>query len=55
VKDWNLKYERLSTVFPMVVPRSSTKLAEDPEYTLFAAVVFKRHRDEFAQKCRENK
>jgi len=55
VKDWNLRYERLSTVFPMVVPRSSSKLTEDAEFALFSVVVFRRHRDEFAQKCRESK
>ncbi|EJD55434.1 ATPase, V1 complex, subunit C [Auricularia subglabra TFB-10046 SS5] len=52
IKDWNLKYERLAA---MVVPRSSKKIAEDDEYTLFSAVIFKRVHDEFAQKCRENK
>lgn len=55
VKEWNLRYERLSSVFPMVVPRSSSKITEDSEFALFSVVVFKRHRDEFAQKCRENK
>ncbi|KAH9947644.1 ATPase V1 complex subunit C [Amylocystis lapponica] len=52
VKDWNLKYERLT---PMVVPRSSTLIASDDEYTLFAVVVFKRVHDDFLQKCRDNK
>ncbi|KAL5495657.1 VMA5 [Sanghuangporus weigelae] len=52
VKDWNSKYERLSS---MVVPRSSKLVASDDEYSLFAVIIFKRVRDEFAQKCRENK
>jgi len=52
VKDWNSKYERLSS---MVVPRSSTSIASDEEYTLFGVVVFRRVHDEFVQKCRENK
>ncbi|KAJ7597281.1 hypothetical protein C8J56DRAFT_919669 [Mycena floridula] len=52
VKDWNLKYERLAA---MVVPRSSTSIASDDEYNLFTVVVFRRTRDEFVQKCRENK
>jgi V-type H+-transporting ATPase subunit C len=52
IKDWNQKYERLA---PMVVPRSANKIAEDDEYALFSVVVFKKSRDAFAQKCRENK
>lgn len=52
VKDWNAKYEKLTA---MVVPRSSTSIASDAEYVLFAVVVFKRVHDEFIQKCRENK
>ncbi|KAF8521475.1 ATPase V1 complex subunit C [Gautieria morchelliformis] len=52
VKDWKLKYERLAS---MVVPRSSTQISSDDDYTLFSVVVFKRVHDEFAQKCRENK
>ncbi|KAJ7293344.1 hypothetical protein C8J57DRAFT_23403 [Mycena rebaudengoi] len=52
VKDWNSKYERLSS---MVVPRSSTQVASDDEYVLFGVVVFRRVHDEFVQKCRENK
>lgn len=52
IKDWNLKYERLTS---MVVPRSSMTILSDGEYTLFSVVVFRRVRDEFVQKCRENK
>jgi len=51
-KEWNLKYERLTN---MVVPRSSSPIASDSEYTLFGVVIFKRVHDEFLQKCRENK
>ncbi|KAJ8481111.1 hypothetical protein ONZ51_g6215 [Trametes cubensis] len=52
VKDWNMKYERLTS---MVVPRSSVLISSDDEYSLFAVVVFKRVHDDFVQKCRENK
>ncbi|KAG2075244.1 ATPase, V1 complex, subunit C [Suillus decipiens] len=52
VKEWNLKYERLTN---MVVPRSSSLIASDSEYTLFGVVIFKRVHDQFIQKCRENK
>ncbi|EIW86516.1 ATPase V1 complex subunit C [Coniophora puteana RWD-64-598 SS2] len=51
-KEWNSKYERLTS---MVVPRSSISITSDSEYTLYSVVVFKRVRDEFTQKCRENK
>ncbi|KAG2116952.1 ATPase V1 complex subunit C [Suillus clintonianus] len=51
-KEWNLKYERLTN---MVVPRSSSAIASDSEYTLFGVVIFKRVQDQFVQKCRENK
>ncbi|KAG2109576.1 ATPase V1 complex subunit C [Suillus discolor] len=51
-KEWNLKYERLTN---MVVPRSSSLIASDSEYTLFGVVIFKRVHDQFVQKCRENK
>ncbi|KAL7414563.1 hypothetical protein BDY24DRAFT_369703 [Mrakia frigida] len=52
LKDWASKYERLCA---MVVPRSSTKLASDDEFTLQSVTIFKKCKDEFAQKCRENK
>ncbi|TFK88563.1 ATPase V1 complex subunit C [Polyporus arcularius HHB13444] len=52
VKDWNAKYERLT---PMIVPRSSTLIDADDEYSLFAVVIFRRVHDDFVQKCRENK
>ncbi|KAJ8588194.1 ATPase V1 complex subunit C [Rhizopogon salebrosus TDB-379] len=52
VKEWNLKYERLTN---MVVPRSSSHIASDSEYALFGVVIFRRVHDEFVQKCRENK
>ena len=51
-KDWLNKYERLTS---LVVPRSSTQLAQDEEYTLFNVTVFKKVRDEFTQKARESK
>lgn len=51
-KDWQGKYERLTS---MVVPRSSNKLAADEEFALFNVTVFKKVKDEFVQKCRENK
>jgi len=52
VKEWNSKYEGLAS---MVVPRSSSSLVSDEEYTLFSVVVFRRVREEFVNKCRENK
>ncbi|KAF8807186.1 ATPase, V1 complex, subunit C [Phlegmacium glaucopus] len=52
VKDWNTKYERLTS---MVVPRTSTLLASDDEFSLFSVVVFRRVHDDFIQKCREQK
>ncbi|KDQ63870.1 hypothetical protein JAAARDRAFT_54060 [Jaapia argillacea MUCL 33604] len=51
-KEWNTKYERLAS---MVVPRSSRLIASDSEYSLFGVVIFKKVRDEFIQKSRENK
>lgn len=38
-----------------VVPRSSSKLAEDEEFALFNVTIFRRAKDEFTQKCRERK
>ncbi|KLO20411.1 ATPase, V1 complex, subunit C [Schizopora paradoxa] len=52
VKEWNTKYERLNS---MVVPRSSRLITSDDEYSLFGVVIFRRVKDEFTQKCRENK
>ncbi|CAO1615193.1 unnamed protein product [Sympodiomycopsis kandeliae] len=52
LKDWTSKYERLTS---MVVPRSSKKLAQDEEYALFNVTVFKKVKDEFVQKARENR
>ncbi|KAH9487155.1 V-type proton ATPase subunit C 1-B [Psilocybe cubensis] len=51
-KDWNDKYERLAS---MVVPRTSTLITTDDEYSLFSVVIFRRVHDEFVQKCREQK
>lgn len=39
----------------MIVPRSSTFIANDDEYSLFSVVVFKKVYDDFVNKCRENK
>ncbi|OAV87584.1 hypothetical protein PTTG_02514 [Puccinia triticina 1-1 BBBD Race 1] len=52
VKEWNNTYERLT---PLVVPRSSTKIAQDEDYTLFNVTVFKKIKAEYSQKCREKK
>jgi len=52
VKEWNSKYERLAS---MVVPRSSSSLTSDEDYTLFSVVIFRRVHDEFVNKCRESK
>ncbi|KAH8645478.1 V-ATPase subunit C [Xylariales sp. PMI_506] len=51
-KEFLKSYESLS---PMVVPRSAQQVAQDDEFTLFAATTFKKHSAEFLQKCRENK
>ncbi|GAA6049074.1 hypothetical protein JCM3770_003874 [Rhodotorula araucariae] len=52
VKEWESNYERLTQ---MVVPRSATKLAQDDEFALFSVTIFRRVKDEFAQKAREKK
>lgn len=52
VKDYLKTYESLS---PMVVPRSSTQLAKDDEFTLFAVTTFKKHGAEFVHKAREKR
>ena len=52
VKEYLKSYE---SVAPMVVPRSSTELAKDDEFTLFAVTVFKKHSVEFVHKCREKR
>ncbi|KAI9677084.1 MAG: Vacuolar ATP synthase subunit C [Caeruleum heppii] len=52
VKDYLKTYEILA---PMVVPRSSTELTSDEEYTLYAVTVFKKHGSEFVHKCREKR
>lgn len=39
----------------MVVPRSSTKVASDDEFTLFAVTTFKKFSAEFVHKCREKR
>ncbi|GJN90369.1 hypothetical protein Rhopal_003380-T1 [Rhodotorula paludigena] len=52
IKEWEATYERLTQ---MVVPRSSTKLAQDDEFALFSVTLFRRVKDEFAQKAREKK
>ena len=51
-KDFIKSYETLA---PMVIPRSSTQVAEDEEFVLFAVSSFKKHSAEFLQKCREQK
>ncbi|KAL4400533.1 Vacuolar ATP synthase subunit C [Malassezia pachydermatis] len=51
-QDWLNKYERLTS---LVVPRSSSQLAQDDEYVLYNVTVFKKVEDEFIQKARENK
>ncbi|KAL9939601.1 hypothetical protein V8E36_001418 [Tilletia maclaganii] len=52
IKDWQTKYERLTS---MVVPRSSRKIAQDSEFALFNVTVFKKVKEEFISKSRENK
>jgi V-type H+-transporting ATPase subunit C len=52
MKDWLDQYEKLAQ---MVVPRSSTKIAEDDEFALFNVTLFQRVLDEFTTKAREKK
>lgn len=51
-KEFLKSYE---TIAPMVVPRSSVEVAKDEEFVLFAVTTFKKHSNEFLQKCREQK
>jgi V-type H+-transporting ATPase subunit C len=51
-KDFLKSYESLA---PMVVPRSSTLIASDDEFSLYAVVTFKKHSQEFVHKCRERR
>jgi V-type H+-transporting ATPase subunit C len=39
----------------MVVPRSAQFIESDSEFNLYAVTTFKKHSQEFAHKCRENK
>ena len=39
----------------MVVPRSAVEVASDDEFTLFVVSIFRRVKDEFSQRCREEK
>ncbi|KAI9682586.1 MAG: Vacuolar ATP synthase subunit C [Bathelium mastoideum] len=52
VKDFLRSYETLA---PMVVPRSSVRVAADDEFALYAVVTFKKHSGEFVHKCRERR
>jgi len=51
-KEWESHYETLTQ---MIVPRSSSKIAEDSEFGLFSVVLFKKVVSEFSHKCRELK
>jgi len=51
-KEWNQGYERITS---MVVPRSSSAIDSDDEYTLFSVVIFRRVHSDFVLRCRENK
>jgi V-type H+-transporting ATPase subunit C len=51
-KDWIKTYETLT---PMVVPRSSQKLAEDEELVLYNVTLFKKYAIEFVSKARAAK
>ncbi|KAI5808759.1 hypothetical protein DFH27DRAFT_540958 [Peziza echinospora] len=50
--EWFRSYETLA---PMVVPRSSSELASDDEFTLFNVTLFKKHTAEFVHKARAKK
>lgn len=49
---WPLTSPPLDILYPLI---SLRKLEQDDEYVLFNVTVFKKVRDEFVQKCRENK
>nr|AXG21622.1 V-type proton ATPase subunit C [Ipomoea pes-caprae] len=49
-RDWLASYETLTTY---VVPRSSKKLYEDNEYSLYTVTLFSRDADNFRNKARE--
>jgi V-type H+-transporting ATPase subunit C len=52
VKEYLKSYESLSE---MVVPRSSTKVAADEDFTLFAVTTFKKFSADFIHKAREQR
>ncbi|TXT12884.1 hypothetical protein VHUM_01285 [Vanrija humicola] len=52
IKSWYENYERLT---PMVVPRSSQEVAKDSEFYLVTVTLFRKVRDDFINKARENK
>ncbi|XP_033118590.1 V-type proton ATPase subunit C 1-A-like [Anneissia japonica] len=52
VNDWNSKYEGLAD---MVVPRSSNKIYEDNEHSLFTVTLFKKVVEEYKLHARENR
>lgn len=51
-KEFLQSYERLAE---LVVPRSSTQVAEDDEFVLFSVVTFQKTSADFLTKCREQK
>ena len=51
-REWEASYESLSQ---MVVPRSSVKISQDPEYALYGCVVFRKFSQELSDKARAAK
>jgi len=51
-KDWEQSYEKLTD---LVVPRSSVRIAEEPEYGLYNVILFKKVVDDFKNVARERK
>lgn len=51
-KDWLNNYERLADY---VVPRSSSEIVSDSDYTLFTVTLFSRCVDEFKTNCQKKK
>lgn len=49
---WLAKFETLTQ---MVVPRSTQKIAEDDDYSLWTVTLFQRVVDEYMNKCRVEK
>lgn len=52
---YNSWWETYETIAQMVVPRSSTLIAEDDEFGLFSVILFQKVVEEFSTRCRQAK